>query len=313
MAHTAPGKAYRKGISLLEIIQRFPDEKAAEQWFIKTRWPVGVCCPECGSLNVQERKSRKPQPYRCRDCRKDFSIKTGTLMEGSKISLQKWAIAFYLSSTNLKGVSSMKLHRDLGVTQKTAWFMMHRIRETWRDNGGMFTGPCEADESYFGGKRKNMPKSKRENLKGRGTVDKAIVAGVKDRDTNQIKASVVESTDRETLQGFIKDNVKEGAKVYTDDHASYQDMPGFDHEAVKHSVGEYVREQAHTNGVESFWAMLKRAHKGTFHKMSHKHLERYVNEFAGRHNIRPLDTIDQMESIVSGMHGKRLRYDDLVA
>lgn len=313
MAHKAPGKAFRKGISLVEIIQMFPDEKTAEAWFIKTRWPVGVCCPECGSLNVQVRKSRKPQPYRCRDCRKDFSIKTGTLMEGSKISLQKWAIAFYLSSTNLKGVSSMKLHRDLGVTQKTAWFMMHRIRETWRDNGGHFSGPVEADESYFGGKRKNMPKSKREKMEGRGTAGKAIVAGIKDRETNNIKAGVVESTDRETLQGFIRDNVKDGAVVYTDDHASYQDMDGFDHEAVKHSVGEYVRKQAHTNGVESFWAMLKRAHGGTFHKMSHKHLERYVIEFAGRHNIRPLDTIEQMESIVSGMHGKRLRYDDLVA
>ena len=313
MAHKAPGKAYRKGISLIEIIQMFPDEKSAEAWFIKARWPVGVCCPECGSLNVQERKTRKPQPYRCRDCRKDFSIKTGTLMEGSKISLQKWAIAFYLSSTNLKGVSSMKLHRDLGVTQKTAWFMMHRIRETWRDNGGQFDGPVEADESYFGGKRKNMRKSKRVNLKGRGTVDKAIVAGVKDRETNHIKAKVVESTDRETLQGFIQSNVKEGAKVYTDDHASYENMAGYEHEAVKHSVGEYVRKQAHTNGVESFWAMLKRAHNGTFHKMSKKHLGRYVNEFAGRHNIRPMDTIEQMESIVSGMHGKRLRYDDLVA
>ncbi len=234
----------------------FPDDETAEAWFIKARWPVGVCCPECGSLNVQERKTHKPQPFRCRDCRKDFSVKTGTLMQGSNLGLQKWAIAIYLSTTNLKGVSSMKLHRDLGITQKSAWHMAHRIRETWRDNAGLFSGPVEVDETYMGGKRKNMPKSKREKLEGRGIVDKAIVAGVKDRDTNKIKASVVESTDESTLQGFIQRHLKDGAKVYTDDHTSYQSMQGFDHESVKHSVGEYVKKQAHTNGVESFWAML---------------------------------------------------------
>lgn len=313
MAQRAPGKAYRKGVSLVELTRMFPDDEAAERWFIKTRWPGGVCCPKCDSLNVQVRKTRKPQPFRCRACRKDFSVKTGTLMQGSNIGLQKWAIAFYLSATNLKGVSSMKLHRDLGITQKSAWHMMHRIRETWRDNGGHFTGPVEADESYFGGKRKNMAKSKREKMEGRGTAGKAIVAGLKDRETNRVKAGVVASTDRETLQGFIRDNVKGGAKVYTDDHTSYQNMPGFAHEAVKHSVGEYVRKQAHTNGVESFWAMLKRGYHGTYHKMSPKHLERYVTEFAGRHNQRPLDTIDQMSAMVTGMDHKRLRYKDLIA
>lgn len=314
MAQRAPGKAYRKGISLVELTRMFPDDEAAEQWFIKARWPVGVCCPECGSLDVQARPTRKPQPFRCRSCRKDFSVKTGTLMQGSNLGLQKWAIAFYLSATNLKGVSSMKLHRDLGITQKSAWHMMHRIRETWRDNsGGLFDGPAECDESYFGGKRRNMPKAKREKLEGRGIAGKTVVAGVKDRATNQIKAAVVASTDKETLQGFLDARVKHGAKVYTDDHGSYQYLEGFDHEAVKHSVGEYVREQAHTQGVESFWAMLKRAHKGVFHKMSAKHLERYAIEFAGRHNMRPLDTIDQMESMVSSMHGKRLRYKDLIA
>ena len=313
MAHKAPGKAYRKGITIVELTRMFPDDEAAERWFIETRWPVGVCCPECGSLNVQVRKTRKPQPFRCRDCRKDFSTKTGTLMQGSNLGFQKWAIAIYLSATNLKGVSSMKLHRDLGISQKAAWHMMHRIRETWRDKGGLFSGPVEVDESYVGGKRRNMPKAKREQLEGRGIAGKAIVAGVKDRGTNRIKASVIESTDKATLQGFIRDNVKDGAKVYTDDHGSYHEMQGFDHEIVKHSVGEYVRNQAHTQGVESFWSMLKRAHKGVFHKMSHKHLDRYVTEFAGRHNQRPLDTIDQMKAMVSGMDHKRLRYKDLIA
>ena len=220
MAQKASGKAFRKGISLIELTRMFPDDDTAEQWFIKVRWPVGVCCPECGSLNVQVRESRKPQPFRCRDCRKDFSVKTGTLMQGSNLGLQKWAIAIYLSTTNLKGVSSMKLHRDLGITQKSAWHMAHRIRETWWDNGELLSGPVEVDETYMSGKRKNMPKSKREKLEGRGIVDKAIVAGVKDRNTNKIKASEVESTEKSTLQGFIQDRVKGGAKVDTDDHTS---------------------------------------------------------------------------------------------
>ena len=214
---------------------------------------------------------------------------------------------------HLKGVSSMKLYRDIGITQKSAWHLAHRIRETWRDNGGLFSGPVEVNETYVGGKRKSMSKAKRAKLSGRGIAGKTIVAGAKDRQTNKIKAVVVESTDKGTLRGFIQYHVKAGAKVYTDDHTSYQDMRGFDHESVKHSVGEYVKKQAHTNGVESFWAMLKCAHKGVFHKMSKKHLDRYVTEFAGRHNIRPMDTIDQMESMVIGMNGKKLRYKDLVA
>ena len=287
------GKTFRKGISIVELTRMFPDDETAENWFINIRWPNGVCCHECGSLNVQERKSRKPQPFRCRDCRKDFSVKTGTLMQGSNLGFQKWAIAIYLCTTNLKGISSMKLHRDLGISQKSAWHLAHRIRETWQDNGGFFSGPIEADETYVGGKRKNMSKSKRDKLEGRGTVDKTIVAGLRDRHTNKIKAGVIESTDRVTLHGFIRNHVKDGAKVYTDDHTSYQGLLGFEHESVKHSVGEYVRNQAHTNGVESFWATLKRAHTGVFHKMSKKHLGRYVTEFAGKHNSRSMDTISR--------------------
>ena len=167
MAQRAPGKAFRKGISLIELTRMFPDDATAEAWFIKVRWPVGVCCTECGSLDVQERKTRKPQPFRCRSCRKDFSVKTGTLMQGSNLGFQKWAIAIYLSTTNLKGVSSMKLHRDLGITQKSAWHLAHRIRETWQENGGLFSGPTEVDESYIGGLEKNKPTSKR-TKEGRG-------------------------------------------------------------------------------------------------------------------------------------------------
>ena len=215
--------------------------------------------------------------------------------------------------TNLKGVSSMKLHRDIGVTQKTAWFMLNRIREAWvTESVRRFGGPVEADETYIGGKRKNMPKSKRAKLKGRGAVGKAIVVGTKDRETNRVAARVVENTEKPTLQGFVGQHTAPGAKVYTDESKSYEGMD-FDHEAVNHSAGEYVRGMAHTNGIESFWSMLKRGYHGTYHHISPKHLHRYVAEFAGRHNIRNCDTIDMMASVVIGMIGKRLMNRDLIS
>ena len=171
-AKTGPGKSYRKGISLLEITRRFDTEDKAEVWFTEQRWANGVACPHCGSFNVAVVASRKPQPFRCRDCRKHFSVKTGTVLHSSNISLDKWAIAFYLYMTNLKGVSSMKLHRDLGITQKSAWHMAHRIRETLAVTGNKFAGPVEVDETYIGGKERNKHADKKLNA-GRGPVGKA--------------------------------------------------------------------------------------------------------------------------------------------
>ena len=313
MAHRAPGKHYREGMTLLDITRMFPDNETTEEWFIENRWSEGIVCPKCGSDNVAHVRTRKPQPYRCRSCRKHFSVKTGTIMEGSNLGFQVWAIAIYLLTTGIKGQSSMKLHRDLGVTQKTAWFLAHRIRETWNDNKEAFDGPVEVDETFIGGKRQNMRWDKRKEMKGRGGHGKAIVAGVKDRGTNEVTARVVPEVHRKSLMGFVRDNVKPGATVYTDQAAAYQGMSGFTHESVNHSAGEYVREQAHTNGIESFWALLKRGYQGTYHKMSKKHLERYVNEFAGRHNGRDNDTKDQMSAIARGMSGRRLRYEELTA
>ena len=316
MTQRAPGKAFRKGISLIELTRMFPDDATAEEWFIKVRWPIGVCCIECGSLNVQERKTRKPQPFRCRDCRKDFSVKTGTLMQGSNIGFQKWAIAIYLSTTNLKGVSSMKLHRDLGITQKSAWHLAHRIRETWQENGGLFSGPTEVDESYVGGLEKNKPTSKR-TKEGRGPVNKTGIIGAKDRETGRVKADVLENVKGETLQKFVRENVVPGATLFTDENRGYVQLGDeyggeYKHESVRHSAKEYVDGMAHTNGIESFWSMFKRGYHGVYHKMSKKHLQRYVNEFAGRHNLRPMDTINQMQALAHGMIGKQLSYKELI-
>ena len=315
MTQAAPGKHFREGLSLVDAVKMFSDEAATERWFVETRWPNGIACPFCGSLDdVRERPNRRPQPYRCRACRKDFSVKTGSIMHGSKLPLSTWAIATYLLTTNLKGVSSMKLHRDLGITQKSAWHLAHRIRRAWEaDNSADFTGPVEVDETYVGGLAKNRHASERDRIgKHGGLSDKAPVVGVKDRATGQVRARAIEQTNGDTLRGFVREHARSGSRVYSDGHGAYMALEGeYKHSYVQHSVGTYVIEQAHTNGIESFWSMLKRGYIGTFHQMSEKHLQRYVTEFAGRHNARTMGTVDQMRAIVRGMAGRRLSYADL--
>ena len=321
MARKAPGKAHREGLSIIEVMDMFPTEDAAREWIESIVWPNGRCCGKCGSTNTHE-ATHKTMPYRCSDCRGYFSLKTGTPLASSNIPLRKWAIAIYLCLTSLKSVSSMKLHRDLKISQKSAWFMLHRIRDAWMPKAGggsggtPFAGPMEVDETCFGGKRANMSNAKRKELAdagvGSGAVGKTAVVGVKDRATNQVSARVVTDTTKPTLQGFVTEHVAPDATVYSDEAAAYEELPN-PHEAAKHSVSEYVRGMAHTNGVESFWSMLKRAHTGTFHKMSPKHLDRYAHEFAGKHNVRKSDTLDQMAHVVTRLMGRVLGYRRLVA
>ena len=314
MAKKAPGKSHRQGISMIELTEMFPDEASAVRWFEAIRWPEERHCGHCGSVETSEVPNAKPMPYWCKSCRSYFSVRTGTTIEKSRLPLRKWAFATYLYVTNFKGVSSMRLHRELKVTQKTAWFMLHRLREAWGESGlEQFAGPVEADETYMGGKRMNMPKAKRRKMKGRGAVGKTAVVGTKDRATNRVSAKSTSSTDAPTLSGFVAKRTEPGAKVFTDESKAYSPLGAdFDHEVVKHSAGEYVLGNAHTQGIESFWAMLKRGHKGIYHQMSPKHLDRYVAEFAGRHNVREADTIDQMTDLVASMTGKKLMYKELV-
>ena len=248
-------------------------------------------------------------PYRCKDCHGYFSVKTGSVMESSKLPLLKWLWAYYLHATNLKGVSSMKLHRDIGVRQATAWFMLHRIREACTDGDPLFDGVVEVDETYVGGRERN--KHGRKKAGKRGHSGKAAVVGAKKRKTNRVKAGYVSDTTKQTLTAFLDSTTTEEAILVTDGNPAYGRARR--RVVVNHSVGEYVRGLAHTNGIESFWATLKRGYYGVYHHMSVKHLNRYVDEFTCRHNLRPLDTIDQLASLVDGSVGKRLTYAELVA
>ena len=319
MPRKAPGKAHREKMTVVEMMDMFPNEDAAREWFESVIWPDGRHCPKCGSVETREVPKAKPMPYWCRSCRSYFSVKTGTALQASKLPLRKWAIAIYLCLTSLKSVSSMKLQNDLGVSQPTAWFVMHRIREAWGyDDDDDFDGPVEVDETYMGGARKNKSNAERRALReagiGRGATDKTAVVGVKNRDTNEVRAEVIRHTDGATLQGFVREHTEPGATVYSDEASAYKGLArDFRHEAVNHSASEYVRGQAHTNGMESFWSMLKRAHDGTFHKLSPKHLQRYVSEFAGKHNIRESGTLAQMRDTVARLVGRRLLWRELVA
>ena len=300
-------------MTLLEVAEKFPTEEAAKEWLESQFWPNGPFCPDCGSLNVQCDIKHNTMTHRCRDCpeRPMFTLRKGTVMEGTKLKYRLWAIAIYLFLTNLKGISSKKLQRELGIGRRAAWFMLHRIREAANIKPEKFVGPVEVDETYIGGKRDRMRYSRYIKMEGRGPKGKTAIIGIKDRATGQVVSKVFRDVNKVDVQKFILDHVEPGAKIYTDQAKIYQGLPN--HEAITHKLFQYVRGDAHTNGIESHWASIKRGYKGVYHNMSPKHLDRYAKEYSHRNNVRKLDTIDQMNTLVMGMRLKRLKYQELIA
>ena len=304
----APGPSHRQGITLMELAEMFPDEELALKWFEDRFWPHGRTCGHCGSTNTRA-ASHAQMPYGCTDGRSYFSLKTGTLLAYTQLPLRKWVYAIYLHVTHRKGIASLQRHRAIGVSQPTAWYLRQRIRQAFDDRDddhGPFGGPVEVDETYRGGKRKNMSKAERKARAGtgRGTVGKTAVVDRKDRETHQVRAAVVATTDQATRQSFVASPARTAATVYT--AAADRGLPlCHRHARVQHATGEYVRETVHTNGMEAFWSLFTRGYIGVYHKMSPKHLGRDGAECRGRHHIRQADTRFQMACVVEGMAGQR--------
>lgn len=302
-------------VSTFQFIKAIPDVEAARLYIEARRWNGKPVCPFCSDCErVQVRKV--VGYFRCLACKKDFTVRTGTIFERSHIPLDKWLFAIYLIVTARKGISSLQLSKELGITQKSAWFMLQRIREacgSGGDDSGLLSGIVEADETFIGGKEMNKHASKK--LKsGRGTVGKMIVMGLRERG-GHVKARVISSTAAAVMQAYIKGTVADGSTLCTDEHSSYKGMDQYDHKVVNHTAKEFVNGMAHTNSIESVWAVLKRGFYGTYHWFSRKHLQRYVDEFAFRLNEGncKAHTYARIDALLGKTAGVRLTYSSLKA
>ena len=320
-------------LSAYEFMKAFSSEEKAVHFFEQIRWPKDPICPSCHSKRISKRKFPY---YRCKDCRDIFTVRTGTVFHRSKIKLAKWFYAAYLLQTARKGVSSLQLSKQIGVTQKTAWFMLHRLREACKTKSGMFSGIITSDETYFGGEAKN--KHAKDKPKKKWTSDKTMVQGL--LSDKQIKFFIMDRPGKKSLKGNIRDNVKKGSVIMTDELKAYKGLNKdfkhltvnhteghmdihispetfhFKHLTVNHTEGQYVNplSGATTNDIESVWALMKRRYKGVYHRWSKKHLSRYFDEFAFRldKGSCQVDTIDRIKALIEGSLDKRLTYQRLI-
>lgn len=302
-------------ISTYQLFQIYPDAESARLYFESRRWPTGPICPHCDSgEQITKRGGKRTGYYRCRECEKEFTVRTGTIFERSHVPLNKWLYAMYIVVTARKGISSLQLSKEIGVQQKTAWFMLQRLREACGGDDEQLSGIVEVDEAYIGGKEHNKHASKKLRA-GRGTVGKQPVIGMRERGGRSV-ARPITGTDQSTLRAEIERHVKPGSTIYTDEHQGYNSLRGYGRGMVAHSAGEYVGPgDIHINGAESMWAVLKRSINGTWHSVSVKHLERYVNEATFRLNEGnvAIHTLDRLAAFADRAFRVRITYKELTA
>lgn len=298
-------------VSTFQLFEMFPDHESARKYLESRLWPNGVKCPFCGRMeNITTRKNGF---YRCNECGKDFTVRTGTIFERSHIPLHKWVYAMYLLVTSRKGVSSLQLSKEIGITQKSAWFVLHRLREACGDKLTVLSGIVEVDETYIGGKEIN--KHEIDKLKaGRGAVGKTAVLGMRQRGGRTV-AMPISDVNTGTLHTAVHARIGIGSMLHTDEAAAYNGLDGLFYrlEKINHGLGEYSRNGVTTNGIESVWAVLKRGLHGVYHHASKKHLARYIDEFTFRLNDGnvKIHTLDRLNSFVAATARKRLTYERL--